>query len=252
MALLPTALFLAVVALATAAQALTGFAFALILVGLAGVLGFATLPDAVNVATVLALASAVVALRGGRKEVDRLALRDTGIGSVVGVAAGVLLLGWLSANVVTALRLLLGITVVGCALVVLLRSEPLAQRSSRVSFAGFGVLSGVLGGMFSASGPPLVWQYYRQPLALPAIRETLVASLAVSGVLRLLLVVPTGGFSLQALKLCLLAAPLVMGLTWLLRRHPPDWPLRVIRRLVCGLLLLTGASLIVPALRALA
>ena len=37
MALLPTLLFLAVVALATAAQSLTGFAFALILVGLAGV-----------------------------------------------------------------------------------------------------------------------------------------------------------------------------------------------------------------------
>ncbi|WP_298929453.1 TSUP family transporter [uncultured Ramlibacter sp.] len=250
MALLPTLLFLAVVALATAAQSLTGFAFALILVGLAGVFELAPLPDAVNVATVLSLASAFVALRGARKWIDLQMLRDTSMGSLLGVVAGVLLLGWLSTNVVALLRVLLGLTVIGCALVVFLRSEALAQRSPRLSFAATGLLSGVLGGMFASSGPPLVWQFYRQPLALLAIRETLVATLAVGGVMRLLLVVPAGGFSRNALMLSLLAAPLVMGLTWLLRRHPPAWSPLAIRKLVCVLLLLTGAGLVAPALRA--
>lgn len=58
-----TALFLLCVALATCAQNLSGFAFALILLGLAGLLELAPLANVATVATVLALANALVALR---------------------------------------------------------------------------------------------------------------------------------------------------------------------------------------------
>jgi hypothetical protein len=60
--------------------------------------------------------------------------------------------------------------------------------------------------------------------------------------------IPAGQFSANALKLSLLAAPLVFGLSWWLERHPPGWSRPAVLRLVCALLLLTGVGLVVPAL----
>ena len=177
--------------------------------------------------------------------------RATAWGTVPGVALGVVLLGWLDAGLVVALRLLLGLVIIACALVVLMRTKLLPQRSFNVSFGGFGLLSGLLGGLFSASGPPLVYQYYRQPMALPALRDTLTGALAVSSLLRLVMVVPTGQFSARSMMLCAFALPLTMAITWWFQRHPPGWSRPAVLKLVCGLLLVTGAGLVVPATQSL-
>ncbi|MEJ8837519.1 TSUP family transporter [Ramlibacter sp. AN1133] len=245
------AAFLACVALAACAQGITGFALALILLGLASLFELAPLPDVANVATVLSLASAVIALRGTQRALDRAIWKLTVSGSVFGYGAGVALMAWLNANVVVVLRLLLGVVVIACAAVVLLRTEPLARRSSPASFRGFGFLSGVLGGLFSASGPPLVYQYYRQPLSLDAVRDTLVAALATGALIRLAIVVPAGQFSLRSLMLCAASIPVAMGLTWWMRTHPPAWRRETVLKVVCGLLVITGAGLIAPAVAAL-
>jgi uncharacterized protein len=244
--------FLLCVTAASCTQAITGFAMALVLLGLTGLFQLAPLPDVANVATVLSLASAAVALPGARRSVDWKASRPTVAGSIVGVPLGVALLAWLNANVVTVLRLLLGVVVIGCAIVVLLRAKPLAQRSSAGSFGVIGLLSGVLGGLFSASGPPLVWQFYRQPMAIDSVRDTLVAVLAAGSALRLAMVVGSGQFTGQSLGLCAVAVPLAMGITWWLRRHPPPWKREAVLRIVCGLLGVTGVGLAGPAVRALA
>ena len=242
------ALFLLCVALATGAQNLTGFAFTLILLGLAGLMELAPLADLANVATVLALANALVALRGSGRMLDLPALRQITLGSAIGIAVGVLLLAWLGSNVVVVLRLLLGLTVIVCAIIVLRGNTALRERSSAASFRFWGLVSGLLSGLFSAGGPPLVYQLYRQPMDLKTVRDTLVATLAVASLMRLALVVPSGQFSANALKLCLLAAPLVFALSWWLERHPPGWSRSAVLKLVCALLLLTGAGLTVPAL----
>jgi uncharacterized membrane protein YfcA len=245
------AAFLGCVALATCAQGITGFALALILLGLSSLFELAPLPDVANVATVLSLASAVIALRGTRGSLDWAIWKPTVSGSVFGYGVGVALMAWLNANVVMVLRLLLGVVVIACALVVLLRTEPLAQRSSPASFRGFGFVSGVLGGLFSASGPPLVYQFYRQPVALDAVRDTLVAALATGSLIRLAMVVPAGQFTLRSLLLCAVSLPVAIGLTWWMRRHPPKWRRETVLKIVCGLLLVTGAGLIGPAVGAL-
>ncbi len=247
MTALQIVLFLLCVALATCAQSLTGFAFALILLGLAGLLELAPLADLANVVSVLALANAVIALRGSGKTLDLPAFRDIALGSVVGILGGVLLLGWLSANVTLVLRMLLGVTVIVCAVIVLRQAAALRQRSTAASFWAWGALSGVLSGLFATGGPPLVYHLYRQPMGLRAVRDTLVATLAASSFMRLAVVLPTGQFSGNALKLSLLAAPLVFGLSWWLEKHPPGWSRPAVLRLVCALLLLTGAGLVVPA-----
>jgi uncharacterized protein len=244
--------FLLCVALATCAQRLSGFALALVLLGLTSLFDLAPLPDVANVATVLSLANAAIVLRGSRKWLDWPMLRATVPGSVLGVVAGLALLGWLNANVVTVLRLLLGLIIIGCAIVVLMRAEPLPQRSSNASFGFFGLLSGVLGGLFSASGPPLVYQFYRQPMDVDSLRDTLIAALAASSLLRLAIVLPTGQFSAGSLTLSLVALPLTMAITWWIQRHPPGWPREAVLKLVCALLLVTGAGLVGPALHSMA
>jgi uncharacterized protein len=244
--------FLACVAVATSAQRMTGFALALILLGLTSLLHLVPLRDVANVAMVLSLANAAIVMRSPHTSVDWPMLRTTALGSLVGVAAGVALLGWLDAAMVMVLRLLLGIVIVACALIVLLRTKALPQRSSEVSFAGFGLLSGVLGGLFSASGPPLVYQFYRQPLDLDVLRDTLTGTLAISSLLRLVMVLPTGQFSARAFMLTLLALPLTVAITWWFQRHPPRWSRSAVLKLVCALLVVTGAGLIGPAIHAIA
>lgn len=246
------AAFLLCVAIATSAQRMTGFALALILLGLTSVFDLAPLPDVANVATVLSLVNAIMVLRTAHKSLDWPMLRGTVWGSVVGVSAGVALLGWLDAGLVVVLRLLLGVVIIACAMVVLMRTKPLPRRSSNASFGGFGLLSGLLGGLFSASGPPLVYQFYRQPIGLDTVRDTLTGALAVSTLLRLLLVVPSGQFSARALMLCAFALPLTMTITWWFQRHPPGWSRAAVLKLVCGLLLVTGSGLVVPAARTIA
>lgn len=243
--------FLACVAVATSAQRMTGFALALVLLGLTSLLDLAPLPDVANVAMVLSLANAIMVLRTAHRSVDWSVLRAIAWGTVPGMALGVLLLGWLDAGLVMALRLLLGLVIIACAVVVLMRTKLLPQRSSNVSFVGYGLLSGLLGGLFSASGPPLVYQYYRQPMALSALRDTLTGALAVGFLLRLVMVVPAGQFSARSMTLCAFALPLTMAITWWFQRHPPGWPRAAVLKLVCGLLLVTGAGLIVPATQAL-
>lgn len=243
--------FLLCVVIATCAQGVTGFALALILLGLASLFELAPLPDIANVATVVSLASAAVALRGTRKNLDLPILRPTVSGSLFGVAAGVALLAWLSANVVMVLRLLLGLVVIACALVVLLRTEPLARRSRPASFHGFGFLSGLLGGLFSASGPPLVYHFYRQPLALATVRDTLMAALAAGAAIRLVLVVGSGQFGSRSLFLCALGVPLAMAISWWMKRHPPGWHRAVVLKIVSALLVGTGVALVATAARAL-
>lgn len=243
--------FLACAAVAAATQSVTGFAQALVLLGLTGLFHLASLPDVANVAMVLSIASAAIALRTGRKSLERAVIVPTISGSVFGVAAGVLLLTWLSANVLVVLRLLLGVVIIACAIIVLVRTRPLAQRSSPGSFRGFGFLSGLLGGLFSASGPPLVYQFYRQPMELDTVRDTLVTTLAFGSLVRLLMVVPSGQFSLRALALTAITLPLSMTIIWWLRRHPPPWRRETVLKIVCALLTVTGAGLIGPALHAM-
>lgn len=244
--------FLACLAVATFAQSVTGFALALILLGLTGLFNLVPLADVANVATVTALFTSAIHLRGTRKGLDWPMMRSTIAGSVIGVGVGVALLAWLSANVVMVLRLLLGVVIVACAVIVLVRTEPLPRRSSNASFQGFGFLSGVLGGLFSASGPPLVYQFYRQPLALGVLRDTLMASLAFGGVVRVVMVVASGQFSLRSLGLCAIAVPFASTLTWWIKRHPPGWNRAVVLKIVCVLLTITGLGLIGPAIASLA
>lgn len=237
-------LFAFCVALATYVQNLSGFAFSLILLGLVGVLRLASIHDAANAATVLTLANAAVYFRQRGLKPEWRVMKPAIPASWLGVALGVAALHWLSAHAVDALRMLLGIAILVCALLLLRRGPPLPQVSRPGSFMLIGGLSGLLGGLFSSAGPPLVYLMYRQPLARELVQQCLILMFALNALLRLALVLAGGDFSHQALLLSACAVPVVYAVNTLQHRYPLQLDLRKTQLLVGALLMLTGAMLL--------
>lgn len=237
--------FVACAAFATGIQNLTGFAFGLVLLGLVSLFRLASVADAANAATVLTLVNAAAFFRIHRLHPDWRLVRPAIVPSLVGVAVGVGLLGWLSGNAAQALRGLLGLAILGCALGLLRESRPRALASSPAAFAFVGALSGLMGGLFSSAGPPLVYHMYRQPASRDVIRQCLFLMFGINQVLRLTLVVGTGRFSMQSVILSALAVPAVFLVTRYQSRHMPSLSPATTRRLVSGLLVLAGGSLLV-------
>jgi uncharacterized membrane protein YfcA len=242
------AVLLAVFAVSGYVQTLTGFAFGLLAMGSIGLLHLMPLPDAAIVVGLLVIVNALQVLRHGHLHVERRILFVTTLASLPMVAVGVWLVGVLSGEQVRWLRLLLATSIVlsGVQLVrPTRRREKLAATATTVAI---GAVSGLMGGLFSAAGPPLAQHLYRQPLPLDTIRLTLVSTFAVNAVLRLGLVAVQGQLTLRLCLVALMAVPAVMLATWLARRHPPPLSPRTVRFVVFVLLTLSGLALGVPAL----
>jgi uncharacterized membrane protein YfcA len=245
------AIFLAFVAVAVYAQALTGFALALILLGLVGATNLIALPHAVNASTIIGFCTAWLFLWRRRSlHVERV-LIPTLIASAAGVAAGAFLAGWLAGTAYQVLRLLLGVSIVACALSLWRAAQPLKSMSSARVYAFTGAIAGLLGGMFSAGGPPLVYLTYRQPRPPGWAREQLMMFFCFSTTLRLLIVVPSGQFSLFDLQLAAEALPVVFLMTWLAVTHPLPLSPKLFRGLICVLLIATGLSMGIGAVVAM-
>ncbi len=245
------ALLLLLAGTAAYIQTITGFAFGLLMMGGIGLLGLLSLPDAAVIVSMLTLVNAAQVLLRGWRDVAwkefRLAI---GPGLVL-LALGYFLLEQIANTNLNGLRFLLGLVIVGASIQLLLQPHPLPNRSSARSFVFVGALGGFLGGMFSTSGPPLIYHFYRQPLPPVSIRDTLVLIFGVNAVFRLALVAATGNFPVPALGWVLLGAPVVTATTFVAKRWPPPLPVLTLRRLAFSLLLLSGLSLAIPALLSL-
>ncbi|QNN57107.1 TSUP family transporter [Diaphorobacter ruginosibacter] len=242
-------MLLIVVALASACQNLTGFAFALIFVGLAGALHLLPIADAANVAGLLSLVNGVVYLRSHPFKPRWDLLKPMLISSQIGVLLGLGLLHLLSGSLVNILRMLLGVTIIACAVLLLSQKGRREQPSGTRAMYVAGGLSGLLGGLFSTSGPPIVYHLYREPLPAELIRQCLLVLFLANTVLRLGIVISTGELNRSSVIVAAFAMPVVAGVTWVLAKHPPRLPVRVLQWLVCSLLLLAGVSMLLSALR---
>lgn len=247
MTFLGLTVLLALAAVAAYVQTVTGFALGLVLVGGIGLTGIMPLPDAAVLVSILTIVNGIVVLSRGWRDVAFPELGLTFAGSVLALAAGYALLQLLAGTSLDWLRLLLGTVIVLSSLQLLWRPAPLPRRSPALAFAGFGALAGLMGGLFSTSGPPLVYHYYRQPMPHAAVRETLLLYFTISGLLRLGIVAGTGHTPPPSLWWTLVAVPAVVLFTTLARRWPPPLSLMAMRRLVFVLLMLSGLALAVPA-----
>lgn len=235
---------LGVVVLASACQNLTGFAFGLIFVGMASALHLMPIADAANVAGLLSLVNGVVYLRSHPFQPRWDLLKPILLSSLIGVVGGLALLHGLSGDLVQVLRMLLGVTIIGCAIVLLVQKRQRATVSGTGAMWVAGGLSGLLGGLFSTSGPPMVYHLYRQPLSALLVRQCLLVMFLANTVLRLGIVIPAGGLSMASLVTAAVAVPVVAGVTWLLAAYPPRVSPRALQWMVCSLLMAAGVSML--------
>ncbi|MCB8819701.1 sulfite exporter TauE/SafE family protein [Microvirga rosea] len=239
--------FLMLTGAAAYAQTLTGFAFGLITMGGIGLTGLLSLPDAAMIVSVLTLVNATQMLIKGWREVAWREFRLVMLSSIPFLFVGYALLEWLAGTRADWLRLILGVVIIISSLQLARKPEPLPQRSGNASFLFFGGIAGLMGGLFSTAGPPLVYHFYRQPMPLLKIRETLVTVFALNAVFRIGLVGLSGGLPTGSAWSGLLAIPVVMGATHAARNWPPPLSPTRMRQIVFVLLFLSGVSLGAPA-----
>jgi len=244
-------LFMLFVAIAVYIQNLTGFALALVLLGLVGVADLVPLPDAVNAVTILLIVNALMFFYRRRTARVERAIMPAVAASLVGALAGMALLTFLAAAEYEVLRMILGLSVVACAVLLWRAASPLKETSSAIYFTFVGSLSGVLGGMFSAAGPPLVYAAYRQPWPLERIQDSLVFSFAVGAVLRLIVMLATGNFSTLAILLAIEAIPVTLLVTALSANRPPPFSRGSIKHAVCILLVVSGVGMLISSMQAM-
>lgn len=151
------AVFVALAFVAAYVQTLTGFAFGLLLMGGLALTGLVPLPEAAIVVSLLTLANAVVVLARGWRDIAARPFLLSLAGGLPMVVAGYALLTLLASSSLSMLRLILGLAIIVSSLQLIRRPPPLAQPSGGPAFVFFGGLGGVMGGLFSTAGPPLVF-----------------------------------------------------------------------------------------------
>lgn len=241
--------FLFIVAFASYVQTVTGFALAMIVMGVVTGLGMASVSDISVIVTIVMLGNCTFALSGALHYVDWHAVRAATLGVLPAIVAGVLLLDYLSKSAAEVLQLLLGMAIVSGGIHVMMWPTPRAVRSTDGSFALSGVLGGIFGGLFGVAGPPLIYLFYRQPLPLVVIRKTLIMIFAITSLSRLAFIGAQGKVTVGLLVTGSVALPVVALATMVGRRFPPPFSDTVMRRIVFLLLTVIGVSLVFAALR---
>jgi uncharacterized membrane protein YfcA len=248
MGLAPLVAFAGFAAVAAYVQTLTGFAFGLVMMGAIALVGLLPLPDAAAMVGMLTLVNATqMLIQGGWREIAHRELRLILLASLPSLLLGYALLEWLADTRADLLKIGLGVVIMMSSLQLAIRPAGLAKRSSDASFVGFGVISGLMSGLFATGGPPLVYHLFRQPMPHERIRETLVTAFGAAQVVRLVLVAASGNLPAMSPVALVLAVPTVMLMTYAARRWPPSLSQRTMRKIVFALLFLSGLSLALPA-----
>lgn len=236
------------VGVASYVQNLTGFAFGLVFLAVVSVFDLLPIADTANAVTLITLTQTLIYFREYPLTPEWRVVRPAILPSLLGVVAGVGLLFWLSGGALHLLKIALGVAVVGSAALLVMRFQPKTQIDPPGSFALTGMLAGLMGGLFSTAGPPLVYKLYRQPLDLLVIRQALLVMFGLSQLVRLIVVLLTGQFTFGSLVLAVLAIPMQYAVIRGSRHYPLKISQVAIARLAAGLLFLAGCGLILTSL----
>ncbi|MDN3520346.1 sulfite exporter TauE/SafE family protein [Halomonas ramblicola] len=240
--------FLAIAAVAGYFQTVTGFGLGMIVMGATSGLEVAPVASVAAVVSLMTLANSAVALPGKLGHLDPRVTAATIAGILPAIVAGVLLLDYLSGSAASVVRVALGLVVIYGGVSLVLRPRQHDTLSSRKSFFVSGVLSGLFGGLFGIAGPPVIYQCYRQPMPLVAIRNMLILLFAATSGVRTLFVALRGQLDAEILTLTAWAIPVVALATYAGRRWPPPLSALAMRRLAFVTLVAIGAGLIASEL----
>lgn len=228
-------------------QSVAGFAMGMMIVAAGGADGAIPLPVLMAVVSLVSALNIVFALRGRLGHIDRAIFFQMFSGQLPAIALGVWLFHVLDRDARTLLEILLGLFVTAGGVSLMLRRKSATRVSAPWACVVAGIAGGVLGGLFSASGPVAGWFLYKQPLALATVRATLLAFFFLSTMTRTVIVGIEGGLTAPVWALCGTAVPLVLLGTWLGHVAPPPVADATIRRAVTGLLVAMGLYIVVNA-----
>jgi uncharacterized membrane protein YfcA len=238
--------FFLIVILGVYFQTVTGFGLAMVIIGLASGIGIASVADLASVVSILALVNGCIALRGLLRHID-WGITGTVTAAVIPASVlGVLLLDYLSSTASYWLQFTLGLIIGYAGLSFTLRQRTLPHVSGRTSFFAYGIFGGIIGGMFGIAGPPLVFQFYRQPMDLNRIRAHLILIFTLIAAARTAFVAGQGQLTFSILWISVACIPVVVLATWIARRRPPRLSESVSRRIAFLLLMVMGITLIIP------
>ncbi|MCO8574783.1 TSUP family transporter [Burkholderia multivorans] len=242
------AILIALIGAGSYFQTVTGFGLGMIVMGATSGFDLAPLATVATLMSIVSLANGATALPGRLHHIDWRAVGAATLGILPSVVAGVVLLECLSRSAADLLQLILGAVVLYGGVSAALRPTPLDVRSDNRSFFMSGVLGGLLSGLFGVSGPPLIFQFYRQPLTLVQIRCALIVLFTTTSATRVLYTLCEGRLDRDIWLLAALATPVVMLTTVAARRYPPPLSPVATRRLAFGVLVAIGCGLIATSL----
>lgn len=243
--------FLAIIALAVYFQTVTGFGLGMIVMGATGGLELVSVATIATIVSLLSLVNCAVAMPGTLHHINWRITRIVIYGIVPSVIGGVLLLDYLGSSTSHVVKLLLGLVIIYSGISVIQKVTPGERPLSNRSFFLSGLFSGIFSGLFGISGPPLVYQFYRQKMDLATIRYSLTFLFSIAAGIRALFVTCQGELTTEALLLCFSALPVVALATLAGKRYPPPLRYQTMRSIACMVLIVIGLSLMVPAVQKL-
>ena len=242
-------LFLTIIALATYFQTVTGFGMGMIVMGVANGLGLFTVATIAATISLLSLVNCAVAMHGTLNHINWRTTRLVVYGIAPSVICGVLLLNNLGSSSSNFVKLLLGCIIIYSGLSLVLKITTNHRPLSNLSYFLSGLFSGIFSGMFGISGPPLVYQFYRQKIDLATIRYSLIFLFSITAGIRTLFVATQGGLTAEVLTLSFFSLPVVALATFLAKKYPPPFRYQTLRRISCLMLIVIGLSLVISAVQ---
>jgi uncharacterized membrane protein YfcA len=242
------AAYVACVAIGSYVQSVTGFAMGMIIIAVLAGGGLIGIPALTATVSLLSLVNVALSLRGKVHLLHRGLFTWLSLGQIPAIGFGLWLMLRLDADALWVLELTLGVFITLGSLSMMLRPRPIARVSSPVAALEAGVAGGMIGGMFSASGPVIGWFNYRQPLSFNEIRATLFGCFALTTSVRTLYVGIEGGLTGEVWLYAFTGLPIVLGATWLGRNFPPPLGEDAMKRLAFALLVVMGLWTIAGAL----
>ena len=236
---------IAVVLVASTAQTVAGFGFALIAVPF--LVTVLDVRDTIVVATILGISNALLVQRSAWRHTPRPTVTAMLAGSFAGMPLGLLVLLYAPQD---AIRLAVGIASIAMAVAIV--AGVTVTASGRTPEVIAGMISGTLNTSVGMNGPPVVLYLQNQRLTPQAFRAALSAFFLVTNGFTLVLLLVTGVVTRDATLLALAALPCTFIGSVLGHAMLPRLGAETFRRLVLGLLVVTSLGAVASALARIA
>lgn len=241
-------IFLASIAIGAYVQTVTGFAMGLIIMGITASLQLMPISFIAAVISLTGLTNVTLAVYKNHDHIHWKIVRTIMIGFIPAVLAGIFLLYYLDKASTQLLQLILGVVIMLGGVLLILKPHPKEGEPSPFFSFVAGTASGIMGGLFSTSAPPLIFYLYKQSLTIKVIRSTLLMIFMIGSLIRITTITVQGNITQEILLFALYSLPVVFLFTWLGKKYPPHLSDINMRRAAFGLLIVLGVSTTFTAL----